>query len=742
MHVQNNLSKVESALPEGSPNKEAGEVDTAVYGTHFEGLRRKASPFRKTVEQRQWYEQMTTTRPCKSNELSTLLTLTTTPVTRDETRLLHTSVILENKRLYALRAQARGENPFTTVQQFPDSYFDVNDPEINWNSVMDSIPPRSADQCRIMYVSTELPAISHSNWSSEEYEKLKQIVEIHNEASSEPVADVERDREKLRVDWVEISQELGVSLFDFLTLRRTDPLVPCQTNRTTLQCLRKFVFEPSPLEVASKDKENPGGGTSKGRDRAAGNPWSDDEDKFLLEGIQRHGMGNWPEVALHLNAAMAGRPNHMARTPNQCSFRYSKSLCPTIKKGKWTKEEDQALRKGVASFGRMWTKVQEYVQGRTDAQCRERWSNMLDPSLKTGPWEEEVSKERYDGLTGLDLKCAKRYQMLIKLRDGGLSPAEAQAQASNRGKKRKEAQASPQSPSGEEAPVASGDLDRGPSDISSANGVAASASASAPRARPKPRPRPKPKGQAKVVVSEGGMLQNKKGKAPVNSLEGVQENNQVHDEQNTEATINGIGGDGLGELGDKTAAPEGDTRVHTSVGQPRRSALVLAWSIRPIRLGDGRIASVQHLPSTHDYPTFLSSRPRSIDRQNAQGRHHHQNHQGCQGAKGAKGSAFLPIRLRYDHVFVSPNTDADVVSFQHPDVSHKDAFRAVALEWKDADANPNKGKVREEKPKPKPKEKADKEAAPKKKRATKKAAPVASSEGEDDKEADEDEESS
>ncbi|CAE6504996.1 unnamed protein product [Rhizoctonia solani] len=79
---------------------------------------------------------------------------------------------------------------------------------------------------------------------------------------------------------------------------------------------------------------------------------------------------------------------------------------------------------------------------------------------------------------------------------------------------------------------------------------------------------------------------------------------------------------------------------------------------------------------------------------------------------------------------------------EHPDVTHKDAFRAVALEWKDADENPKKGQVREEKPKPKPKEKVDKEAAPKKKRAAKKA-PVASSEAEDDKEAaDDDDESS
>jgi hypothetical protein len=33
----------------------------------------------------------------------------------------------------------RGENPFTAVEQFPDEYFDVNDPEINWASVAQNV---------------------------------------------------------------------------------------------------------------------------------------------------------------------------------------------------------------------------------------------------------------------------------------------------------------------------------------------------------------------------------------------------------------------------------------------------------------------------------------------------------------------------------------------------------------------------------------------------------------------------
>ncbi|KAB5593425.1 Myb-like DNA-binding domain containing protein [Ceratobasidium theobromae] len=482
----NSLSKLESSLPEESSDKEPA-VETAPFGEHFEVLRHtltpkqlssETSPFYRAVMQRQWYEQMTTTRP----------------FSREELRLLHTSVIVENKRLHALRARERGENPFTAVERLPDEYFDVNDPMINWASVAQNIsstPPRSADQCRIMYVSTELPSINHSDWSPEEFEKLKQIVETHNHNSTEPVKNIEGDRERLRVDWVEIAQELA-------------------TNRTALQCLRKFVFEPSPLDASAKGKgqreDAAGSSKSRARDKATGHSWTEEEDKYLLEGIQRHGMGNWPEVALHLNSAMGGKPNYVPRTPNQCSFRYTKSLCPTIKKGKWTKEEDEALRRGVTAFGRTWTKVQEYVQGRTDAQCRERWSNMLDPSLKTGPWDEEEDKILLDAASrklpwskiAALLPGRTDSRMLIKREQEQRresTPPSTKDDVQTRGKKRKATQ-KPQSivdESGLESTlVASIDEGTTPNTdtLPAADNIAHDSS---PKAKSRPRVRPKPK---------------------------------------------------------------------------------------------------------------------------------------------------------------------------------------------------------------------------------------------------------
>lgn len=37
-----------------------------------------------------------------------------------------------------------------------------------------------------------------------------------------------------------------------------------------------------------------------------------------------------------------------------------------------------------------WVEIREHVPGRTDVQCRERWMNILNPELNSGPWSEEA----------------------------------------------------------------------------------------------------------------------------------------------------------------------------------------------------------------------------------------------------------------------------------------------------------------------------------------------------------------
>ena len=103
--------------------------------------------------------------------------------------------------------------------------------------------------------------------------------------------------------------------------------------------------------------------------------WSAEEDKTLADAVRTEGDGNWMCVATWL----------LARTAQDCLVRWRYSIDPAIRRGKWTAEEDERLRQGVARHGAKlgWAKwVPGHMNGRTAPQCRERWVNSLDPSKK------------------------------------------------------------------------------------------------------------------------------------------------------------------------------------------------------------------------------------------------------------------------------------------------------------------------------------------------------------------------
>ena len=67
------------------------------------------------------------------------------------------------------------------------------------------------------------------------------------------------------------------------------------------------------------------------------------------------------------------------------------------KRGKWTEDEDDLLRRSVEYYGeKHWRLISQHVSGRTPIQCLHRWSKILKPGLVKGPWsfeEDELLKE-------------------------------------------------------------------------------------------------------------------------------------------------------------------------------------------------------------------------------------------------------------------------------------------------------------------------------------------------------------
>ncbi|OHT02573.1 hypothetical protein TRFO_30236 [Tritrichomonas foetus] len=70
--------------------------------------------------------------------------------------------------------------------------------------------------------------------------------------------------------------------------------------------------------------------------------------------------------------------------------RSSRLAGPSSRKVKFTKAEDQKLFMLVQEYSdNDWKVIAEHLQPRTPRQCRERWTNYVNPKLSQDPWTQE-----------------------------------------------------------------------------------------------------------------------------------------------------------------------------------------------------------------------------------------------------------------------------------------------------------------------------------------------------------------
>ncbi|KAJ6233980.1 homeodomain-like protein-related [Anaeramoeba flamelloides] len=129
--------------------------------------------------------------------------------------------------------------------------------------------------------------------------------------------------------------------------------------------------------------------------------WSAQEDDILSRAVRKHRHKNWESIANYFED----------KDSTQCLHRWSKVLNPKLKKGKWSDEEDQRLVKMVEKYGSSsWSKVASHIKNRSSKQCRERWKNQLDPTIKREPW----SKEEDQILTDLFQNLGPKWSQMRK----------------------------------------------------------------------------------------------------------------------------------------------------------------------------------------------------------------------------------------------------------------------------------------------------------------------------------------
>ncbi|CAG7894037.1 unnamed protein product [Brassica rapa] len=116
--------------------------------------------------------------------------------------------------------------------------------------------------------------------------------------------------------------------------------------------------------------------------------WTPEQDKLLMNGVWRYKGKNWKKIA----ECVPGRKDKR-KTDVQCQHRWLKVLNPNLNKGPWRKEEDDLLSELVNVFIEndkpKWSKISKQLPGRIGKQCRERWHNHLNPTIKKTPWTRE-----------------------------------------------------------------------------------------------------------------------------------------------------------------------------------------------------------------------------------------------------------------------------------------------------------------------------------------------------------------
>ncbi|CAK7228459.1 Pre-mRNA-splicing factor cef1 [Sporothrix curviconia] len=137
-----------------------------------------------------------------------------------------------------------------------------------------------------------------------------------------------------------------------------------------------------------------------------GGVWTNIEDEVLKAAISKYGLNQWARVSSLL----------ARKTPKQCKARWNEYLDPSIRKIEWSKEEDEKLLHLAKLMPTQWRTIAPIV-GRTANQCLERYQRLLDEAE-----QREASEFGLAGVSEGGEASVPSADSVRKLRPGEVDP--------------------------------------------------------------------------------------------------------------------------------------------------------------------------------------------------------------------------------------------------------------------------------------------------------------------------------
>ncbi|CAK4080584.1 unnamed protein product [Aphanomyces euteiches] len=114
-----------------------------------------------------------------------------------------------------------------------------------------------------------------------------------------------------------------------------------------------------------------------------GGVWKNTEDEILKAAVMKYGKNQWARVASLL----------ARKSAKQCKARWYEWLDPSIKKTEWSREEEEKLLHLAKLMPSQWRTIAPIV-GRTAAQCMEHYEKLLDQAQSKTEGDETTDDPR------------------------------------------------------------------------------------------------------------------------------------------------------------------------------------------------------------------------------------------------------------------------------------------------------------------------------------------------------------
>ncbi|KAF7003538.1 hypothetical protein CFC21_018836 [Triticum aestivum] len=103
-------------------------------------------------------------------------------------------------------------------------------------------------------------------------------------------------------------------------------------------------------------------------------PWTEEEDKTLVEHIQKRGghVGSWRGLPKAAGLNRCGK---------SCRLRWTNYLRPDIKRGNFSDEEERLIIALHAGLGNRWATIATHLEGRTDNEIKNYWNTHIRKKL-------------------------------------------------------------------------------------------------------------------------------------------------------------------------------------------------------------------------------------------------------------------------------------------------------------------------------------------------------------------------